>query len=191
MHLAIGGNTISVGAKAANTEFSGIISGTGGLTKVGASNSLTLKANNTYTGDTLVNNGTLALASTGGLKFVIGADGVNNKISGIGAGTVTLDGIFIFDLTSASTIIGDSWNIVDAANLIESYGSTFTVGGSFSKTGGGTGPGVWTQSITRLPTTSSTPPPACSPSSPSQVPPSLAGSACSPSCAVGGDFEWK
>ena len=125
-----------------------IISGAGGgLTKVGASSSLTLKANNTYTGDTLVNNGTLALASTGGLKFVIGATGVNNKITGTGAGTVTLDGLFIFDLTSAGTTLGDSWNIVDAANLSESYGSTFNVGGSFGKTGGGTGPGLWTQPI--------------------------------------------
>jgi len=122
------------------------LSSTGGnLTKDGAG-TLTLNANSTYTGDTLVNNGTLALSSTGGLKFVIGADDVNNKITGTGAGTITLDGLFTFDLTTASTILNDSWNIVDVANLTESFGSNFNVD-TFTKEGGGTGAGIWTKAI--------------------------------------------
>ncbi|MFM2198979.1 MAG: hypothetical protein RLZZ505_2411 [Verrucomicrobiota bacterium] len=119
--------------------------GTGKLTKDGAG-TLTLSANSTYTGDTLVNNGTLALSSTGGLKFVIGADDMNNKITGTGAGTLTLDGLFTFDLTTASTTLNDSWNIVDVANLTESFGSTFSVD-TFTKEGGGTGAGIWTKAI--------------------------------------------
>jgi autotransporter-associated beta strand protein len=115
----------------------------GGLEKKG-SGTLTLDATSTYTGDTLVNSGTLTLASAGGLKFVIGADDVNNKITG--AGTVNLDGLFTFDLTAASTTINDSWNIVDVANLFESFGSTFSVG-TFNRAGGGTGPGIWTKAI--------------------------------------------
>jgi autotransporter-associated beta strand protein len=110
-------------------------SASGGLEKKG-DGTLTLSASNTYTGDTLVNNGTLALSSTGGLKFKIGADNVNNKISGTGAGTLSLDGLFTFDLTTASTTIGHDWNIVDVANLFESYGSNFGISG-FTPDGGG------------------------------------------------------
>jgi fibronectin-binding autotransporter adhesin len=56
--LDIGANTLSVGAKAADTTFAGAISGTGGLTKVG-SNKLTLSGTNSYSGNTSVQGGEL------------------------------------------------------------------------------------------------------------------------------------
>jgi autotransporter-associated beta strand protein len=118
-------------------------SSAGGLQKDGLG-ILTLANVSTYTGDTLVNNGSLALTSAGGLKFKIGADDVNNKITG--AGTVSLDGLFTFDLTTASTTLNDSWNIVNVASLTESYGSNFNVD-TFSREGGGTGSGIWTKVI--------------------------------------------
>lgn len=139
-----GSSSTNLAITSAITE-SAATNGGGNLTKDGVG-TLTLSANNTYTGDTLVNNGTLALSSTGGLKFVIGADDVNNKILGTGAGTITLDGLFTFDLTTASTILNDSWNIVDVANLDESYGSNFNVD-TFTRDGGGTGAGIWTKVI--------------------------------------------
>lgn len=144
--IALGANTLSLHSALrpdnSGIELNGVISGTGGITQAAstltnagtATGTVTLNANNTYTGDTLVNNGTLALSSTGGLKFKIGADDVNNKITG--AGTVSLDGLFTFDLTNASTIIGDSWNIVNVATLTESYGGNFAISG-FTPDGGG------------------------------------------------------
>lgn len=129
---------------AAGIDLNGVISGTGNLetgegfgtlgSSDNANGTTTLNANNTYTGDTLVNNGTLVLSSTGGLKFDIGLDGVNNQITG--SGKVTLDGLFTFDLTGASTTLNDSWNIVNVATLIESYGSNFDIFG-FTPDGGG------------------------------------------------------
>ncbi len=83
---------------------------------------------NTYTGDTTVNAGkALALADDGQLLFVIGANGVNNAVGG--TGSVFFDGDFVFDLTGASTTEGDMWSVVDAANLSETFGATFSVAG--------------------------------------------------------------
>ena len=65
--LALGANTLSVGAKAVDTIFSGVISGVGGkLTKVG-NNILTLDAANTYDGLTTISDGSLALSAAGSL----------------------------------------------------------------------------------------------------------------------------
>jgi len=95
---------------------------------------------NTYEGNTNVINGTLVLADTGELRFVIGANGVNNQITG--GATISLLGEFVMDLTNASTLAGDSWTIVDVASLNETFGSTFTVsslsGGAFADNGDNT-----------------------------------------------------
>ena len=99
---------------------------------------LVISGTNTYSGNTLVNNGTLTLADGGGLTFTIAASGVNNQISGDATpGTVSLDGIFTFDLTAAGTALGDFWNIVDYANLGSvTFGSNFEVA-DFTNAGGG------------------------------------------------------
>lgn len=87
-----------------------------------------LEGVNTYTGDTTVNgnaSNSLTLADGGSLTFVIGADGINNRI--LGNGTIQLDGSFIFNLSGAGSSLGDSWNIVSVATLSETFGSTFNV----------------------------------------------------------------
>ena len=66
--LAIGTNTISVGTKAGSHSFAADISGSGGLTKVGATTTQTLAATTSYTGATSINAGTLALGASGGLS---------------------------------------------------------------------------------------------------------------------------
>ncbi len=86
---------------------------------------------NTFTGN-LVNNGRFVLADNAVLNFVIGASGVNNRVSGAGPQTV-FNGDFVFDLTGASSSIGDSWTIASAVS--QTFGDTFTAVG-FADIGG-------------------------------------------------------
>jgi len=95
----------------------------GGLTKNGEA-TLTLTGISTYTGNTNVSAGTLALAATGGLKFVV-TDASNNKVTG--AGSATLDGSFTID-TSTVSLTSGTWTLVDVAT--KTFGTTFTVAGA-------------------------------------------------------------
>ncbi|TAE78951.1 MAG: hypothetical protein EAZ84_00165, partial [Verrucomicrobia bacterium] len=117
--LAIGANTLSVGAKAVDTSFSGAISGTGGLTKVG-SNKLTLTGTNSYSGNTsvqggeLVVNGTIAASTTttiGNGATISGSGSVGNLTVDSGGsvnpgnspGTLTVNGNY----SQAGTLVAE------------------------------------------------------------------------------------
>ena len=104
---------------------SGAVNGSGSLTKSG-SGTLVLSGVNSYTGDTNVDGGFFELADDGGMKFVISANGVNNKITGP-AGTATLRGDFTFDLSGAAIADGNSWTLVDTTTKV--FEATFTVVG--------------------------------------------------------------
>jgi autotransporter-associated beta strand protein len=104
---------------------SGTITGPGGIIKSG-SGLLVLSGSNNYAGATMVNAGTLRVAPTGSLRFVIGGNGINNGLSG--AGKLLVDGRFVFNLAGASTNNGYSWSIV-APTLDATYGPDFLVQG--------------------------------------------------------------
>lgn len=87
---------------------------------------VTLMAKNSFTGN-IINQGYLRLAESGSLTFVIGTDGDNNSVSGDSALGTVFDGQFNFDLSGASTNIGDSWVVANTAN--KSFGPTFSVAG--------------------------------------------------------------
>lgn len=60
-------------------------------------------------------------------NFTIGANGVNNSISG--QGTLQLNGTLSFNLSSADNTVGDSWTIINQTTLSVSYGSSFAING--------------------------------------------------------------
>lgn len=86
-----------------------------------------LSGTNTYSSNTVVNGGTLVLASGGSTKFYPKSDGSCNRITGNGS-TIIMDGAFLIALTNAVTATnGTSWLLVDVANVNESFGTNFTV----------------------------------------------------------------
>lgn len=130
----------------------GVISGTGGITLnnslVGSGTrtvTLTLgdgtnAVTNTYSGNTTLTNGALVLADNAALTFYIGANGVNNKVSGSGSNSATFAGDFVINTAGASLVDGNSWTLVDVGTLNESFAATFTVSG-FDDAGGN----LWTK----------------------------------------------
>lgn len=127
---------------ASGATINGAISGTGDLIKGqyqnGNSQILTLAGHNTYTGDTVINNGAFTLAETGTLTFSIGANGVNNSVTGTSTGAVIFNGTFSFNLGGANRTDGNEWRIVDTTLANTSFSGTFAVSG-FSESSN-----VWT-----------------------------------------------
>ena len=121
--LAVGGNTISVGANNTNTNYAGAISGTAGaLTKVGTG-ILTLSgaSSNTYTGaTTFASNGQLVLSKTGGAVAIPG-DLVMAAPGARGIVSATQDNQFAPGSVLRFTGVGDT--------RFELKGTTQTIGG--------------------------------------------------------------
>jgi len=118
------------------------IGGSGSITKQGANN-VTLTGQNTYTGNTVLEEGGIVLADGATLTFAPGAVGVTNSISGIGG--AVLEGAFDIDLSGADLTDGNSWTLVTSS--FKTFASTFSVVGFTEDTNVHTfvdGPNTWT-----------------------------------------------
>src|SRR5204862_470870 len=128
-------NTLTAGGTNATTTFSGVMSGTGGLTKAGTG-TLTLSGVNSYTGTTNVSAGTVSVNGTA----IADASNVT-----VGSGAT-------FDLTGSETVgsIAGAGNVTLAANTLTAGGSnaSTTFSGIMSGTGGLTKAGTGTLTLT-------------------------------------------
>ena len=134
-NVTLGSATLTTG-DATSTTFSGVMSGTGGLTKQGTG-VFTLSGNNTYTGTTNVNAGTLVAAANnalgtaaGGTTVAAGATlGLSGGVNYSTVEPVTLNGGTLSNLAGNNTFAGP---ITLAANSAVSVadGTTMTVGGT-------------------------------------------------------------
>jgi len=103
-NIILGSATITAGADNSSTNFSGVISGTGGLTKAG-SGSLTLAGNNTFSGNMVINGGVLEASASGSLGgtgnvtvnggslLVSADDAINGKNVTLNSNSTTVAGL--------------------------------------------------------------------------------------------------
>lgn len=110
--VALGANTLSVGANNETTVFTGALTGMGGLVKVGAG-TLNLTAVNTYSGDTRIEGGMIVLAHINALQnstLDTGSAGTQSANLTLGEGTTYniggLKGSANFDLAVSNLSVG-------------------------------------------------------------------------------------
>jgi fibronectin-binding autotransporter adhesin len=137
--VSLGATTLTVSTSAANSVISGLISGTGGLTKAGAG-TLTLNTANSYSGATTINTGTLklgiangigsssavTLANTAGASFDL--NNFNDTIGSLAGGGNSGGNV---SLGSATLSAGNN-------NTTTSYAGVISGSGGLTKAGSGT-----------------------------------------------------
>jgi fibronectin-binding autotransporter adhesin len=126
--VGLGANTLNVGGNS-NTTLSGVVSGTGAVTKDGTG-AFTLSGTtaNTYTGTTTVNAGALDLSKSANVNAIVGGLTINT------GGTVNLGAAGQIATGSAVTIAGGTLNLANNSNRVGNL--TFSGGGTLDFGGG-------------------------------------------------------
>lgn len=131
--VALGANSISVGANNETTTFTGTITGTGGLTKVG-NGTLNLTNASTYSGDTRIEGGMIVLANANALQnstLDTGPAGTQSANLTLGEGTTYniggLKGSADFDLAVSHLSVGaNNQDTVFSGALLGAFNNNVT-----------------------------------------------------------------
>ncbi len=120
-------NNMNLNLTAGTTDLAGSLTGTANAT-VASGATMNVTSGGWMDGTNLTSvAGNFNLLANGKYEFDIGANGINDGITG--TGTVAFDGIFAFDLSSADAAVGNTWQIVNFSNLSGGFGSGFSVSG--------------------------------------------------------------
>ena len=151
-NVTLGAATLTVGSdNTSPAAYSGVISGTGGLTKIG-NGALTLSGTNSFTGGTTLSAGTLNINNTQALGTAAGtftiSGGTIDNTSGGAITTVSyplaLNGDFTFtgtqnlNLGTGATTLNADRNITITANTLTIGGAIAAPTRSLTKSGAGT-----------------------------------------------------
>jgi autotransporter-associated beta strand protein len=138
--LTLTNSTITVTGSTTTATINNILTGTGGLTVAGGGTlSLAETANNTYTGDTIINNGTVQIGGTGGQLYipgnlVINPNGAFSCNSGIAAGGQGVFGGANMIINGGAVFIGSGGAIVASTCVLANNGAITNAGSATSST---------------------------------------------------------
>jgi outer membrane autotransporter protein len=137
-NVTLGSATLATGNDGTSTAFSGIISGSGGLTKIGAG-TLTLSGTNTYSGGTAINGGTLSVSTDANLGTASGGLTISGSTLQFLAGFTTNRAVAlnsgggVFDTNSNNATLAGV--IGGSGSLAKISGGTLTLAGANAYTG--------------------------------------------------------
>ena len=138
--LTLTNSTITVAGSATTATINNILTGVGGLTVNGGGIlSLAETAANTYTGDTIINNGTVQVGGTGGLLYipgnlVVNPNGAFSCNSGIASGGQGVFGGANLIVNGGAVVIGNGGAIVASTAVLANNGAITNGGGTISST---------------------------------------------------------
>jgi fibronectin-binding autotransporter adhesin len=129
-NVTLGAATLTTGAKNTDSSFAGVISGTGGLTKVGTGTQTFTRAN-TYTGTTTVSEGVLSLGVASSVSsssnVVLGGGTLQSAFSQT-LGTLNLSASSTLDLST-----GGTFAFANSSALSSSWTGTLSIIGTFAE----------------------------------------------------------
>ena len=122
--------------RSGSVTFSGAISGTGSLVQLGGG-TLILTADNTYTGGTIVNAGTLQLGDGTNTTSLAGANGSNGFPGGAGKDAVTVNNSATFNVMTNASVSGGAGGVGVGLTHPGNGGEavSFSAGGSLTNSG--------------------------------------------------------
>lgn len=136
--VALGSFTLTTGSDATSTSFSGVVGGSGGLTKIGAGVQ-TLSGQNTYSGATTISAGTLATSANdviadtsavsvaAGATFQVGGNDTIAALTGLGTATVGSGNTLTVSPAATGTFAG---TLAGAGTLAKTGVSTLALTGT-------------------------------------------------------------
>ncbi|MDR1010935.1 MAG: autotransporter-associated beta strand repeat-containing protein [Opitutaceae bacterium] len=130
--IALNANTLQVDTQAGNATLAGIISGAGGITKIGGG-TLALNAANTFTGVTTLSAGALALGNNTALGAASAKLAINNNDATIILSAADLNIVNDADLGAAANTL-----TVDTLANTGTLAGVISGAGALAKTGAGT-----------------------------------------------------